>query len=64
MPRQTVRRRALKNLERDFSAAEDLLLQKYLLEDNEEDKDYDADNDNDSIDNLDAKLLFYLQNKS
>ena len=34
------------------------MLQKYLLEDDGEDTDYDADNDEDSIDDLDAKLLF------
>ena len=58
MPRQTVRARALKNLERDFSSAEEFLLHKYLLEDDEKDTDYDADNDEDSIDDLDAELSF------
>ena len=58
MPRQTVRARALKNLERDFSVAEDFLLQKYLLEDDEEDNDYDAGKNEDNSDNLGAQLLF------
>ena len=63
MPRQTVQKRAFKHLEKDLEAAENFLLQKYLLEESKEDECYDADNDEDSDSDLDEGLLAFLSTK-